>query len=129
MSRINPKDAFDPRNATDEEWLTFEKSVGHFAQDPELDVAKLFPPTPLGLHDSMNAVSDAISELLEQRAEEIREWMKNNISLQKIGEIFIEGIESLPDVNILQVFDWNSFGKMKSSSGSSKLHDDQSLHD
>jgi hypothetical protein len=69
MSRINPKDAFDTRNTTDEEWLTFEKSVRHFAQDPEWDVGKLFNvperANPLGLYDSMNAVTDAMSYVFE----------------------------------------------------------------
>lgn len=109
MSRINHENAFDLRNATDEEWATFEKSVRYSAQDSQLDVAKIFniseraAPTPLGLHDSINAANDATSELLYQRVREIRAWLKTNISFRRIWETMIDGLDAFPKMNVPDV--------------------------
>lgn len=131
MPRINQKDAFDPHNATDEEWATFEKSVRYVAQDPHLDVGKLFnipERTTLGFSESTNMATDATSDILEQRAKEIKKWVKENIA--KVIEMLIEGIQSLPEVNILKFCDWDFSKKEESSpSLSSRPHDDLSSRD
>lgn len=78
--RVNPADAFDPKSATDEQWVVFEKNVRHLAGDPNLDVGELYNiphrRAPLGVSDSMNAAADATNEQINIRIKEIGEWLK-----------------------------------------------------
>ncbi len=92
--RIFPFEAFHPKNATDGQWVVFEKSVRQLSGDPDLDVARLFEK-PLGTSESMNVATDGVSELMIARAKEIKNWFKET----EIMKLMMDGLDSMPHIN------------------------------